>query len=291
MKVLLIGSKGQLATSLRSALAGEDVVALSRAELDICDASAVDAVVRAVRPDVVINPAAIRRPDDCESAPERAFAVNAIGPRNLAISCRDIGAALVHISTDNVFDGRATSPYLEDDRPNPVNVYGISKLAGEQFVKAITDRHYIIRTSALFGGTQDRSRAANFVLTLLDGDAQGLEARVVTDQRISPTYTEDLARKIAWLIRRDEYGVCHITNAGDCTWYELAMAVFEKAGLRTGLVPITTEELARPACRLRYAVLGRGVLERLGTDDLPTWQDGLDRYLQSLGVRSPATVS
>lgn len=291
LKILLIGANGQVASSLQAALVDEEVVPLSHQQLDIRDARAVTEMVRSARPDVVINPAAMRRPDECEAAPEKAFAVNAIGPRNLALACHTAGCALVQISTDNVFDGTATTPYPEDARPNPVNVYGVTKLAAEQFVKAILDRYYIIRTSALFGGTLDRSRRSNFVLTLLGRDSEGLDTQVVTDQRVAPTYTQDLAAKVAWLIRREAYGITHVTNAGDCTWFEFATALAGKAGLRRRLIPISTETLASPAHRLRYAVLGRGTLQRLQGDDLPSWDDALDRYLRALGVSIAATAA
>ena len=283
MRILVFGGRGQLATSLMAALAEDDVVALSHQEVDVCDAQRVTDAVATVRPDVVINTAAMRRPDECELAPERALAVNALGARTAALACAAAKCALVHVSTDYVFDGGRWSPYFEDDVPNPVNVYGISKFVGELFVRQSVERHYIIRTSGLFGGTNDPAQGSNFVLTLLRRAAEGLDTHVVTDQRMSPTYTLDLARKISWLIRRDAYGVCHITNRGDCTWYELAQAVFKKAGLRSRLLPTSTDALASPARRLQYSVLGHRVLHRLGSDDLPHWENALERYLGSLG--------
>lgn len=283
MRILLLGGRGQLATSLTAALAEDDVVALSHQELDICDAQRVTDTVETVHADVVINTAAMRRPDECELLPERAFAVNALGARTVALACAAAKCALVHVSTDYVFDGMRRSSYFEDDTPNPVSVYGISKLAGELFVRQIVERHYIIRTSALFGGANDPAQGSNFVLMLLRRSAEGLDTHVVTDQRMSPTYTSDLARKISWLMRGDVYGVCHITNRGDCTWYEFAQSVFKKAGLRSRLFPTTTDALASPARRLQYSVLGHGMLERLGSDDLPHWENALEQYLRALG--------
>jgi len=283
MRILLLGGQGQLATSLSAVLAEDDVVALSHQELDICDAQRVAGMVKAVRPDVIINTAAVRRPDACELAPEHAFAVNALGARNVALACVEAKCALAHISTDYVFDGMRRTPYFEEDPPNPVNVYGTSKLAGEIFVKQIVERHYVIRTSPLFGGATDPARASNFVLALLRRADDGLDTNVVTDQWMTPTYTLDVARKISWLIRRDTHGVYHISNGGHCTWYEFAQAVAEKALLRTRLIPITTNELVTPARRIRYSVLGHGMLERLESNDLPHWENALERYLQVLG--------
>ena len=290
VKILIVGGHGQLATSLVTALSGDDVRALSHGELDICDAGSVTGTIARIKPDVVINTAAMRRPDECESAPDRAFAVNALGARNVALACKAANCALAHISTDYVFDDSKETPWMEDEIPNPPNVYGVTKLAGEHFVRQIVERFYIIRTSALFGGATDISKGSNFVLMVLKRAAEGLDTNVVTDQRMTPTYTPDLARKISWLIRREDYGVCHISNKGDCTWYEFARAIFDKAGLTTGLIPITTDALTVAARRLKYSVLGHGTLARLGADDMPHWGIALDRYLKELGRLRPAAT-
>ena len=169
-----------------------------------------------------------------------------------------------------MFDGRKTSPYLEDDAPNPVGVYGISKLAGELFVRGILERHYIVRTGPLFGGASRSGVPTNFVLRMLHQVRSAAACHVVTDQRVSPTYTLDLARKIGWLITTNAYGLYHISNAGECSWYELAQAIFEAAAINADLRPIQTAALGVRSHRLAYAVLGHGGLRRLDADDLPS---------------------
>lgn len=284
MRILLTGAGGQTATSLKKALdvEGEYSVPLAHRDLDICDAAQVRDAVRSLRPNVVINTAAMRRPDTCEEDPERAFAVNALGVRNLALACAEEGSALLHVSTDYVFDGRKNSPYLEEDTPNPLNVYGVSKLAGEFFIRYLLDEHYIVRTSGLFGEISSSGKDANFVLTMIRRARENGECRVVTDQCLSPTYTVDLAKKIAWLIRTKAYGLYHITNQGECSWYDFARAIFEKSGVAARLLPTTTDALKTSARRVPYSVLGHGALQRLMADDLPHWEDALDRYLRDL---------
>ena len=282
MRILITGAKGQLATSLAKVLADEELVALGHEDLDIGAAGSVHEILDSVRPDVVINTAAIRRPDQCEESPDQAFRVNALGPRNLAAACAKNESKLVQTSTDSVFDGRATSPYLEEDAPNPISVYGASKLAGEFFVRTTLAKHYVIRTGGLFGGAGTSGKASNFVLAMLDGARFGRKLSVVTDQFNSPTYTVDLAGKIAWLIRTEAYGLYHITNAGSSSWYDFARAIFRTAGLDANLSPTTTDASRFRSRRLRYSVLDRGALRRLGADDLPPWQDALDRYLHEL---------
>lgn len=284
MRILLTGADGQTATSLKKALdgEGEDSVALAHRDLDICDACRVRDTVRSLHPDVVINTAAMRRPDICEQEPDRAFAVNALAARNLALACAEEGCALLQVSTDYVFDGRKNAPYMEEDQPNPLNVYGVSKLAGEFFVRYLLDEYYIIRTSGIFGEISSSGKDANFVLTMIRRARENGECQVVTDQYLSPTYTVDLAKKIVWLIRTKEYGIYHITNKGECSWYELARTLFEKVGLGVRLLPVTTDAFKTPARRVPYSVLGHGALQRLMADDLPHWEDALECYLGDL---------
>jgi dTDP-4-dehydrorhamnose reductase len=280
VRVVILGARGQLGRSFREALADHDVLALRRNDLDICDSERVLRLVQDLRPDVVINTAAVRRPDACEDQPARAFDVNALGARNVALACARSAIALLHISTDNVFDGRKAEPYVEEDAPNPITTYGVTKLAGEFFVRNLVDKLYIVRTSGLFGGLPADS--SNFVLTILRQSREGQVSRVVTDQFISPSYTLDVARKCAWLLTTNAYGLYHVTNAGACSWFEFAQAIFERCRLTSELQPTTTEALGLRAARLRYAVLANGALRRVGADDLPSWRDALDRYIAEI---------
>lgn len=268
MRIVLVGSNGQLASSLKEALARQELLCFSHQQLDITDEFQVREIMRKSHPDVVINSVAIRKPDECERDPVRAFLVNALGARNLALSCAEEKCVLVQVSTDNVFDGTKNTPYLEEDRTNPITAYGVSKLAGEFFVKNLVEKHYIVRTSALFGGEN------NFVLMMLKKFQKKDRIQVVTDQRVSPTYTLDLARGIAELIQGENYGTYHMSNAGGCSWYEFACAIFEIQNMPVDIFPIKTSDLELASSRLKNAELGHDKLE-----DLPTWRNALERYL------------
>lgn len=283
-RALITGGGGQLASDLAKALSLWDVYAPAHAQLDICDAGAVNEALNALRPRVVINTAAFHRVDDCETEIERAFAVNFRGVLNLCLACRAIGALLLHISTDYVFDGKKRRPYLETDLPNPINVYGLSKLAGETAMLSILERHFIVRTSGLFGAAGASGKGGNFVNTILRKAREGQPITVVNDQRLSPTYTRHLAAKIAWLLTTEACGIYHITNGDSCTWYEFAAAIIDTAGLSADLRPTTTAAFGARARRPAYSVLGHGALLALDADDMPPWRDALRAYLEEIGV-------
>ena len=268
MRIALVGSQGQLAQSLQQVLAREELFCFSHADLDITQESQASDMVQSVHPDVLINAAAIRKPDICEKNIQKTFEVNSFGPRNLALACAKNNCSLLQVSTDNVFDGTKTKPYLEQDRTNPITTYGISKLAGEYFVSNFSEKHYIVRTSALFGN------GLNFILMMLNKYKNKEPIRVVTDQRVSPTYTVDLAHQISKLIKTEAYGTYHMSNAGGCSWYEFAKAIFEIKNMPVDLIPVKTEDLKLAAPRLKNAELGHEKLE-----DFPTWRDALERYL------------
>jgi dTDP-4-dehydrorhamnose reductase len=279
MRVMVIGSSGQLGSELVNALHSETVVALTHGDIDVTDSGSVHRSFELHKPDIVINTAAFHRVDDCESQVEKAFQVNGFAVRNLALACREFKAALVHLSTDFVFGGERREPYIELDRPDPLNVYGASKLAGEYLLATVLPHHFIIRTCGLFGTGGSRSKGGNFVETMLRRAADGKPIRVVNDQVVTPTYTVDLARKICELIRTDNYGLYHISSNGACSWFEFAQSIFELAGVEADLGPTTTEAIGARARRPPYSVLKNFRLERLGMDDLPCWKDGLKRYL------------
>ena len=284
MRALLTGARGQLATDLAKVLVDEELTALSHSELDITSRPQLDLAIRAHAPDIVINTAAFHRVDDCEREIEKAFEVNVHGARNLALACEESNAALLHVSTDYVFDGAKRAPYLENDLARPISVYGISKLAGELVVAATLERHYIVRSSGLYGAAGASGKGGNFVNTMLRLAREGRAIKVVDDQRLTPTYTQHLARKIAWLMKTGSYGLWHVTNDGDCTWYEFAGKIFELAGLRPSLSPTTTADFGAPARRPANSVLAHGMLQRHQADDLPLWTEALDAYLSEIGV-------
>ncbi|GAI54433.1 unnamed protein product, partial [marine sediment metagenome] len=217
MKVAVIGVGGQLGSDLRRELSPFALVPLTHSEIEITDMNSVKQAFNKHQPDVIINTAAFHRVDDCESNQDKAFSINALGARNVAVVTQKLGAKLVHISTDYIFGGESeprTTPYTEFDIPLPPNLYGKSKLAGEELVQHLCPRHFIVRTSGLFGVAGASGKGGNFVETMLRLAQERDELRVVNDQVFSPTSTRDLARKIAQLIDTDYYGIFHITNKG-----------------------------------------------------------------------------
>jgi len=267
---------------LTKVLRHEELTALSRGQLDVTDRSQVDHALHTCRPEIVINTAAFHRVDDCEKKIEMAFKVNVYGARNLALACRESDAPLLHVSTDYVFDGAKRSPYLENDPARPISIYGISKLAGELVIGSTLERHYIVRSAGLYGAAGASGKGGNFVNTMLRLAREDRLISVVADERTTPTYTADLARKIAWLIRTDSYGVWHITNGGGCTWYEFAAKIFEKAGLHPSLSPTVAAHFGAPAKRPANSVLAHGMLQKHQADDLPEWTEALEAYLKEI---------
>lgn len=283
MKLLVIGATGQLGRDLVPALAGEEVVPLSHADLELRDNAGMQAVVDGYRPDVVINLAAYHRVDDCEVQPETAFLVNALAVRQLARACRDYASALLHVSTDYVFDGRKGEAYTESDAPNPLSVYGASKVAGEYLVRHTLDRHYIVRTSGLYGLAGSSGKGGNFVERMLQLAREGKPIRVVADQVLTPTYTVDVAAKISELVRTERWGTYHLTNAGQCSWYEFATRIFELAQLEADLSPTTSAEFGARALRPAFSVLRSERLGLTGLSALRPWGEALAAYLQARG--------
>ena len=282
MKIAIIGADGQLGTDLVPALKGQDVVPLFWPEFDVTRAEAAAEVLARIRPDAVINTAAFHRVDECEDRADRAFAVNAIAVRDLARICRTLGAVLVHFSTDYVFDGEKRKPYLEDDRPGPLNVYAASKLAGEQFVRAYTERAFVIRTCGLYGKSGCLEKRRNFVETMLYLASSGrVPIRVVNDQVVTPTPTMELAARVAELIRTDDYGLYHMTAEGFCSWFEFARAVFEfTGGDPSVIVPVDSAAFGAKAKRPAYSVLENGRMKTIGLTPFSFWRDALSAYLR-----------
>jgi len=281
MRVLVIGAAGQLGSEVSSRLAQDfDLISATRVDLDIADLEAARRFVQKAKPDVVINVAAYTDVDGCETNEERAFRVNAVGARNVAMSSHDAGAKLVHISTDYVFDGKKEISYVEHDSPNPLNVYGWSKLVGEQMVKEQNPRAFILRVAWLYG-----SRGKNFVNTMLSLAKERDELKVVDNQRGTPTFAGDVARQIERLIRTDRYGLYHCTSQGSCTWYEFAQEIFRLAPVPVRLVPVTTAEFPRPARRPANSVLDNFMLRVEGLDIMPEWRESLAGFLSGIAQR------
>ena len=278
-KIIVTGCNGQLGRAVNEYYknaADISFVNTDVAELDITDIDAVMKLAREVNPYAIINCAAHTAVDACESQYERAFAINAIGARNLAIASRETGAKLVHISTDYVFDGKGTRPYVETDPTNPMGAYGSTKLAGEEFVKAFADRWFILRTAWLYGDGK------NFAKTMLRLSETHDEVRVVGDQFGSPTSTVELTKAIDALLFTENYGLFHATCEGSCCWADFAKEVFRLAGKDTHVEAITTEEYGAPAPRPAYSVLDNRMF-RLTTDfSFADWHDAIAAYMKTL---------
>ncbi|OUM90026.1 dTDP-4-dehydrorhamnose reductase [Parageobacillus thermoglucosidasius] len=278
MKVVVTGAKGQLGTDLMHLLAdrGFEAYGYGREELDITNFSQVKQVIHEINPDVVIHAAAYTKVDLAESEPDKAFLINAYGTRNVAVASEAVGAKLVYISTDYVFDGTANKPYDEFSPTNPLSVYGKSKLAGEQFVRDLHSRFFIVRTSWVFG-----KHGNNFVKTMLKLAREREELMVVNDQIGCPTYTADLANCLLELIQTEKYGIYHVSNSGHCSWYEFAKAIFEETGIIVKVNPCATKEFPRPAPRPAYSVFDHMGLRLNGFKELPNWRNSLKRFLEN----------
>lgn len=284
MKVLVVGAQGMLAHDVVPVLgqAGHQVVACdirAAAEagiraLDITHLDEIRVLLREIRPDVVVNCAAYTNVDAAESDEDAAYRINALGPWNLAIACQEQGAALMHVSTDYVFDGLKGGSYDEYDRPNPQGVYGRSKLAGELHIQQVMSRFYIVRTAWLYG-----HGGKNFVETILNAAKERPELRVVDDQWGCPTWARELARVMVDVIETERFGLYHATGQGECTWWGFASQILQSAGLATPVLTQTTEELNRPAPRPRYSVMRNRALEMTGIALMPDWRDSLVAYL------------
>lgn len=284
-RVVVVGASGQLGTDLVGALADWDLVPLTHADLDICDFVYTRKVLKDAKPNIVINAAAFNRVDDCEEEVTKAFWVNAFAVRNLAQVCVDVNCALVHVSTDYVFDGRKGTPYTEGDPPNPLNVYGVSKVAGECFVRSICPKHFVVRTSGLYGIAGSRTKGGNFIETMIRLAEKEQAIRVVNDQVLMPTYTKDLAGKLKELVQTKAYGLYHITNSGECSWYEFAQAIFDALGVNADLKRTTSAEFGAKARRPAYSVLAHAGLRQAGLDELRPWAEALKGYIAEEGNR------
>jgi dTDP-4-dehydrorhamnose reductase len=287
MKVLVIGHKGQLGTELLHCLEngrseigplpacfrGAEIEGVDIDTLDIADKAACENYLIASRPDIVINCAAYTNVDGCESHPEEAYQGNAIGARNLAIAAEQIGAKLLHLSTDYVFCGDEPSPRREYDRTNPVSIYGKTKLAGEEFVRSFCSRWFIVRTAWLYG-----YYGKNFVKTIVKKARETGQLRVVNDQFGCPTNAADLAHQILKIAATDGYGVYHCTGNGQCSWFDFAQKIVSLAGIDAVVSPCASGDYPSPTKRPAYSVLDHMMLRITVGDDMRDWEDALKDY-------------
>lgn len=274
-KIAILGAAGQLGQELAALL--PDAVGFTRLNVDLARPESL-VYLREHRPAIVFNCAAYNLVDQAEAEPEAAFAVNTLGVRKLAEVCRDLDAVLVHFSTNFVFglDGFRPEPYRESDAPGPLSVYGVSKLAGEYFARQTCPKHFVIRTSGLYGSKGQGGKGTNFVKTMLRLAEEGKPIRVVDDQILTPTAAADLAEATLRLIEHCPYGLYHLTNGGQCSWFEFAQAIFEISGVKADVSPCTSAERPTPARRPEYSVL---TSEHAAAPKPRPWQDALRAYL------------
>jgi dTDP-4-dehydrorhamnose reductase len=284
MRIAIIGADGQLGSDLVRTLAGDEIFPLYYPEFDVTRPDIMRGVLQDLQPDTVINTAAFHRVDECEDNPEMAFRVNSIAIRDLARLASELGFSLVHFSTDYVFDGRKKTPYIESDPANPLNVYAVSKLAGEFFLRALTEKHFLIRTCGLFGEASSREKGYNFVDRMIALAEEGKRLRVVDDQWVSPTSTAELAERTSDLIRAGHYGLFHLTSEGQCTWFRFAQEVFSLLGRSPRLEPVSSRTFAAKARRPLYSVLENKRAKEIGLKDFSSWNDALRVYLEKKGL-------
>ncbi|MDD7792743.1 dTDP-4-dehydrorhamnose reductase [Clostridium sp. 'White wine YQ'] len=291
MKILVTGSKGQLGKQIINILKNKrseigaisteydnlEIIQVDVEELDITDFISVKEYFGKVMPDVVINCAAYTNVDACESKEDLAFKINALGPRNLAIASNKFGAKLVHVSTDYVFNGEGTSPFKEYDMPNPVSVYGKTKLAGENFVREFADKYFIVRTAWLYG-----YEGNNFVYTIMKVGKEKGKLTVVNDQRGNPTNAEDLAHHLLKIAVTEEYGTYHCTGTGECSWYDFASKIIEFSEIECVVQPVTSEEYVRAAKRPSFSSLDNMMLRVTVGDEMRKWEDALKVFISKI---------
>jgi dTDP-4-dehydrorhamnose reductase len=276
MKILITGANGQLGREITKQYSTQavELILTDVQDLDITDVQKVYSFVNEKRPDVIINCAAHTAVDKCETDEDNAYKINTVGPKNLAQAANSIGAEIVQVSTDYVFSGDVNKELTEFDEVCPQTVYGKTKLEGENVVRAMNPKHYIVRTAWLYGDGN------NFVKTMINLSKTNKTLKVVNDQHGSPTSTVDLARVIIKLIETKNYGLFHCTCKGQCTWYDFTKEIFKLSNIDTEVIPCTTEEFPRPAKRPEYSVLRNYMLELTTGDITRTWQEALEAYLK-----------
>lgn len=281
MRVLLLGAQGQLGTELVRTNPGHTLLTQTRAEVDVTDHGAISRFVRNAAPDIVLNTVAFNRTELCEDEPANALAVNTLAPRALAGICSEMGAKLLHFSTDFVFDGTKGDPYVESDGPNPLSMYSFSKYGGERFVLAASDRNIVCRTAGLYGAAGSRAKGGNFVQSILTRAQKGEPLRVINDIFNSPTFAKDLAEKVWELVGlKTAGGVFHLTNSGGCSWFQFAQAILELSGLSSPLTPISSSQWPGKMRRSPDTRLNSERLASLGLSPFRPWRDALAAFLK-----------
>jgi dTDP-4-dehydrorhamnose reductase len=281
MKVAVIGADGQLGMDILESLQHLDPIPLTYPSVDISKRKQIQSILGEHQPDWIINSAAWTHVDRCEEEDASAFEVNALGARYVAEASESMQAKLIYISTDYVFDGEKKQPYIESDPPAPLNVYGLSKLAGEHFTRYSCSHHYILRTSGLYGLNTCWGKGTNFVDKMIELGGKNESLKVVEDEVLTPTFTEDLAEQIRTLIETPPpVGIYHATNEGECSWFDFACEIFSLAGIKVEVQKTSAAEWSAPARRPAYSVLENQALKQAGLNKFPHWTDALARFLE-----------
>lgn len=284
-KILLIGADGQLGTDLKKVLTDYELLCPLIDELDITQFDKVKEYIKQNFPNLIINTAAFQQIDECEKNPQKSFLVNTLAVKNLAEICKELDILLVHISTDYVFglDEKRKTPYIEEDLPGPLNIYGLSKLAGEYCIRNTIKKYFIIRPAALFGIAGSKEKGGNFVETILSLAKEKKEIKIKNDEFTSPTYTKELAEAIGELIKTKEYGIYHITSQGECSWYEFAKKIIELTNINADCQPVSSSNFITFVRRPCYSVLENKHLKEIGLDKMSHWEEALKKYLKEKG--------
>jgi dTDP-4-dehydrorhamnose reductase len=282
MKTAVIGANGQLGSDIVKAFKanGDDVIELNHSQIEVSDIDSVSSALKNAKADVVINTSAQHNVEKCEQNPALSFAVNGIGARNLAIVCNEADSVLVHISTDYVFDGAKRAPYVETDKTSPLNVYGNTKVSGEQFVESIAEKYFIVRTSGVYGHNPCRAKGGlNFAELMLKLSKERPEIRVVDDEILTPTFTGEIAKQIVKLLSTDAYGLYHATAEGSCSWYKFAKKIFELTKSNVNLNIAGPDEFPVKVQRPKYSVLENANLKKMSLNIFKPWDVALKEYL------------
>ncbi len=287
IKVALIGANGQLGYDLHRVLSEHKwkIFPIYHKDIEIKSFRSIHQCLQPLSIDIVINTAAYHKVDDCELYPKEAFAVNALGVRNLCLWCQKNDKLLVHFSSDYVFgsDSQRQTPYKENDLLGPLNVYGVSKMAGEYFVRSALTKYFLIRTAGLFGISGSRAKGGNFIDYIVTRAKRGDELSIVKDQILSPTYTKNLAENLDLLLQTDRYGLYHMTSKGECSWYAMTKIIISLLGMRVPIHPLSSAQTNRIAKRPTYSALINANLAEIGIDRMNSWQDNIRLYLQEKG--------
>jgi dTDP-4-dehydrorhamnose reductase len=284
MKTAVIGANGQLGSDIVNEFRanGDDVVELNHSKIEVSDINSVTKILKNITPDLVINTAAMHNVEKCELDPALSFAVNGIGARNLAMVCNETNSALIHISTDYVFDGAKKAPYVESDKTSPLNVYGNTKVSGESFIVSIAKRYFIVRTSGVYGHNPCRAKGGlNFVELMLKLSKEKDELKVVNDEILTPSSTKEISRQLFKLSRSNAYGLYHATAEGSCSWYGFAKKIFELTNTNIKLNIAGPDEFPMKVPRPKYSVLENANLKKTGLNIFKDWDEALKEYLDA----------